>query len=164
MLKLLKIVQQAIFNFIYVVNRLILKITGVKYGKNFKTFTVFSIEAPYNLQIGNNVWIGSNCSFYCSSGIRIGNDVLIAKGVSVISNDHKFSDADVPINLQGISKSKNKVTIGNNVWIGEKAIILKNVSVGEGAVVGAGSVVTKNVPPLAIVAGNPARIIKVRKP
>lgn len=163
MLKILKLFQRFIFGLVYFINRIFLRIIGVRYGHNLETFSASSIEAPYNLRIGDNVWIGKNCSFYCLSGVTIGDNVLIAKDVSIISNDHNFSDRSIPIVKQGISRSKNRVTIGDNVWIGEKSIILKNVSIGEGAVVGAGSVVTKNVPPFAIVAGNPARIIKMRR-
>ncbi len=62
-----------------------------------------------------------------------------------------------------MANSETPVIIGNDVWIGEKAIILKKVKIGDGSVIGAGSVVTKSVPPFSVVSGNPAKILKIRK-
>ena len=137
---------------------------GVKIGKNLKTLPITTIENPAGVTIGDNVWISKNVALYASNGIKIGNDVIIAKDVSLISGDHDFSQKNLRINEQGMKTDKIPITIGNDVWIGEKAIILKKVSVGDGCIIGAGSVVTKDLPPFSIAAGNPARIIKTRNP
>jgi acetyltransferase-like isoleucine patch superfamily enzyme len=113
--------------------------------------------------MGNNVWISKNVAFYAMNGVRIGNDVTIAKDVSLISGDHGFSGVGKRINEQTMKKTNNPIDIQDDVWIGEKAVILKNVTIGRGSVVGAGSVVTKSVDPYSIVAGNPAKVIKIRR-
>ena len=160
--KILKIIQAIFYSLNYRLNRLVLKQVGVKIGKNLKTFPITTIENPKGITIGDNAWISKNVAFYACNGIKIGNDVVVAKDVSFISSDHKYSSSKVKINKQGIQIAKKPIAIGDDVWIGEKAIILKSVNVGKGCVIGAGSVVTKDVPPFSIVAGNPAKIIKKR--
>ena len=82
--------------------------------------------------------------------------------VTVLTRNHAFSRTDIPMNQQGMSEVR-PVTISDDVWIGANVIILPGVCVGRGAIIGAGAVVTKNVPEYAIVAGNPAKIVKYRK-
>ena len=89
--------------------------------------------------------------------MRIGHDVLIASFVYISDHDHGISRESSP---HKSVLTVEAVGIGNSVWIGERAIILKGVTIGEGAIIGAGSVVTKDVPPYTIVAGVPARPIK----
>ena len=112
--------------------------------------------------------IGENCNFgaynhiTCAYSITIGNNLLTGKWVTITDNAHGSTDLQTlqaPPSQRPVV-SKGFVVIGNNVWIGEKATILPNVTIGDGAVVAANSVVTKDVPPYCIVAGNPARIIK----
>lgn len=160
---ILKKIQTIYFNLIFRKNRLILKLLGVNFGKNVELFTVSSLSSPSKLIIGNNVWIGKNVSLYAESGISIGNNIMIAKDVSIISSNHIFSDVSKSTGNQGMKIEKQSIVLEDNVWIGEKAIILKSVKISEGAVIGAGSVVTKDVPPYAVVAGNPAKVIKTRK-
>ena len=93
--------------------------------------------------------------------ILVGEGVMIAANVAIYSYDHGMAP-DQPVRRQPIT-AKAPITIQNDAWIGTGAIILSGVTIGEGAVVAAGSVVTKNVPAGAIVAGNPARVIKHRK-
>lgn len=119
------------------------------------------IRFPFRVSIGDNVWINRNCNFYPSglikdAGIIIGNNVAIGPNLSIFCAAHDYRRLDLP----DIAKS---VRIGDNVWIGGHCIILPGIEIGEGAVVGAGSVVTKNVQPYEIVAGNPARRIKMRE-
>lgn len=160
---MLKLFQSIIFGGIYFFSSLMLRIIGVRFGKNLKTFPVTTIESPAKISIGDNVWIGKNISLYGCNGIKIGDDVVIAKDVSLISGNHKYLDRAVKIRNQEMQSDKPPIIIGNDVWIGEKAIILKSVTVGEGCVVGAGAVVTRDVPPFSVVAGNPAVIIKQRQ-
>ena len=160
---MLKGIQKALFGLTTGFTKLTLKLMGVKFGKNLTAFLVTTIESPQNFTIGNNVWMSKNVALYAANGITIGNDVVIAKDVSFISADHGFKDKSKKINQQGMETSASPITIGNDVWIGEKAIILKAVNVGGGAVIGAGAVVTKDVPAYAVVAGNPAKIIAYRQ-
>lgn len=159
MTKILSYIFHLYYECIYVVNRIILNLMGVKFGRNLQCQSIFSISKPTRLLIGNNTWIGRNCSFYAENGIIIGNDVMISKDVSVISSDHSYDDPTKPIRCQGYKKA-NSISIGNNVWLGEKSIILNEVNLGDNTVVGAGSVVTKNFPSNVVIAGNPARIIR----
>lgn len=94
---------------------------------------------------------------------QVGNDVLIAPNVSILSREHEHQSLDIPISMQGY-KEERPVIIGNDVWIGRNAILLAGVKIGNGAIVGAGAVVTKDVPDFAVVGGVPAQIIKSRKP
>ena len=113
-----------------------------------------------NIHIGNNVFIGNNTEFNISSKILIADDCLIASNCTFIDHNHGLSESKVPIRLQQ-TKSR-PITIDENVWIGANSTILIGVSIGKGAVIGAGSVVTKNIPPNEIWAGVPAKLIRKR--
>ena len=91
--------------------------------------------------------------------MRIGDDVMMGPNVSIYTRNHAFERTDVPMNTQGVSDEKI-VVIENDVWIGANSIILPGVTVSKGAIIGAGAVVTKDVPEYAIVGGNPAKVIK----
>ena len=162
-IKILKFIQLSYFKLLNYCSKIFLQLLGAKIGTNFTSFFVTTITCPQNLEIGNNVWMSKDIAFYADNGIKIGNDVVIAKDVSFISTDHGFKDTTKKINEQDYQLGLKPLTIGNDVWIGEKVIILKAVTVGDGAVIGAGSVVTKDVPAYAVVAGNPARILSYRK-
>jgi len=153
----LKLIRNISRFFIFSTNRFILKILGAKFGKNFRTYSVTSFSSPWKLSFGDNVWIGKDCAFYAENGIKIGNNVIVAKDCSLISGDHVRNKHG---NTERIKKENLSIIIQDGAWIGEKVIILKKVTIGKMAVVGAGSVVTHNVPPFSVVAGNPARIIK----
>jgi maltose O-acetyltransferase len=112
------------------------------------------------IELGDHSGIGTNCQLPAS--VRIGSDVMIGPDVLVIGQNHKFDRIDIPMRLQG-DVATSVVTIEDDVWIGTRSIILPGITIGRGAVIGAGSVVTKNVPPHAVCAGNPARVIRSRK-
>jgi acetyltransferase-like isoleucine patch superfamily enzyme len=108
------------------------------------------------IEIGDDVGM-SGCSITALNQIRLGNRILIGSGVLITDNDgHAINPENRHLNKDIASAPIN---IEDDVFIGARAIILKGVRIGEGAVVGAGAVVTKNVPPFAIVAGNPAQIV-----
>lgn len=109
--------------------------------------------------IGNNSGIGINCTV--NGRCLIGNDVMMGPNCQIFTENHSFANINVPMNLQGNSEEK-PVIIGNDVWIGASTIILPGVKIGDHSIIGAGSIVTHDVPRYAIVAGNPARIIKYR--
>ena len=95
--------------------------------------------------------------------LTIGRDVMIAQDLLILGGGHHFNDLSRPMIDQG-GIGLTSLAIGDDVWIGARVTILaKNITIGKGAVIGAGSVVVKSVPDYAIVAGNPARIIKYRK-
>lgn len=131
-----------------------------KCGSNLRVMPGFIVKFPKNLFIGSNVFINRNVFITARDNIYIGNDVLIGQNTVINSGNHQFADTNVPINMQG--HSSDKIYIGNDVWIGANCTILKGVKIGDGAVVGAGSVVTKDVEPYTIVGGVPAKKIKNR--
>lgn len=115
-----------------------------------------------DLQIGNGVSLGEYTHITCATKVVIGDGVLTGRFVLITDNAHGASlekESDIPPSARAIS-SKGSVLIGKNVWIGDKATILPGVTVGEGAIIAANAVVTKNVPAHAVVGGNPVRILK----
>lgn len=119
-------------------------------------------EAGVGLKVGNNSSIGPYTYIGCSGYIEIGDNVMISPRVSIYSENHNFSETDIPMIEQGVSRSF--VKIDDDCWIASNSVILAGVTVGKGSVVAAGAVVTKDVPPFSIVAGNPAQVIKSRRP
>lgn len=110
--------------------------------------------------IGNNSGIGRKCRI--PSNLIIGNDVMMAEEIIILNQNHNFNDHTTPMRLQGYNKNEPQI-IEDDVWIGTRVIILPSVRIiGKGAILAAGAVVTKDVPPFAIVGGNPAKIIKYR--
>jgi acetyltransferase-like isoleucine patch superfamily enzyme len=113
------------------------------------------------VSIGAKTVLGQECTISAYQHVSIGRECVIADRVMMIDFDHGVVEVDRPIRLQGIYK--RDVNVGNNVWIGYGACILRGVTVGDNAIVGTNSVVTKDVPPNAIVGGVPARVIRMRE-
>jgi maltose O-acetyltransferase len=111
------------------------------------------------ISIGRNSGIGANG--FVSRGTRIGNYVMIGPDVLILNQNHSSRRTDVPMSEQGFDLPA-PVTIEDDVWIGARVILLPGVSIGTGAIVGAGAVVSKDVPPGAVVVGTPARVVKYR--
>jgi len=117
---------------------------------------------PENIYIGNYVYIGNNNSFYGKSKITIKDGCVISDYIDVLSTTHNFQGEKLSfIPFDEINYLK-PVVIEEAAWIGHHVIVLPGVTIGKCSIVGAGSVVTKDVPPYSIVAGNPAKIIKFR--
>lgn len=130
--------------------------------------------------IGDRTYISGGTTIVSALDIQIGSDVLVAWGVTIIDHDaHSVCWADRANDVldwqvgwqadgyNGVARQKNwsvvpmaPIVIGDKVWIGFNSIVLKGVHIGEGAVVAAGSVVTQDIPPYCIVAGNPAKILR----
>ncbi|HEX2265939.1 MAG TPA: acyltransferase [Solirubrobacterales bacterium] len=113
------------------------------------------------VEIGKKTVIGQECTISAYQRVRIGDECVIADRAMFIDFDHGVVEVERPIRLQGIYK--RDVEVGNNVWIGYGACILRGVSVGDNSVIGTNAVVTKDVPANAIVGGIPARVIRMRK-
>ena len=117
---------------------------------------------PNRIQIGDFVFIGPEAYIAGRGGIKIGSGTIIAMRVIIRSSNHRYDGPDLrslPFDDVAILR---RVDIGENVWIGDHVTICPGVSIGEGSVVAMGSVVSQDVPPLSVVAGNPARVVKVR--
>lgn len=130
------------------------RLTGKKIDETFRLFPPFYTDFGKNITIGRDVFINSGCHFQDQGGIVIGDGSLIGHNVVLATINH---------DLDPRNNRKNHyapITIGNHVWIGANATVLAGVTIGDWAVVGAGAVVTKDVPPKTVVAGVPARVIK----
>lgn len=110
------------------------------------------------IEIGDNSGLGLNCRV--TGPLKIGKDVMIGPDVMIFTQNHETIRLDIPMRLQ--TAPKKQVTIEDDVWIAARAIILPGVTVHKGSIVGAGAIVTKDVPEYAVVGGNPAKVIKYR--
>ena len=140
---------------------------GLRIGKNSNIGSFSRLVVSANLadlgshiHIGNNVGIGSFSSIGGSGGVDIGDDTIVGQYLSVHPENHTFSDPHIPIRQQGTTRMA--IQIGSNCWLGAKVTVLAGVSIGDNAVVGAGAVVTKDIPANAIAVGNPAKVIGKR--
>lgn len=116
------------------------------------------------LTIGKNCGFGAFNHITCTNKIAIGDWCLTGKWVTITDNSHGMTDQE-SLKVAPVKRpiySKGPVIIGNNVWIGDKATILAGVTIGDGAVIAANAVVTKDVPAYCVAAGNPARIISLK--
>src|SRR5437867_7394199 len=104
--------------------------------------------------------MGQECTVSAYQSVSIGRECILADRVMLIDFDHGVVEADRPIRLQGIYK--RDVRVGHNVWIGYGACILRGVTIGDNAIIGTSSVVTRDVPANTVVAGIPARVIRPR--
>ena len=139
------------------------------FGRNIHIGKSGRLWAPNFLYIGNNTYIGK---YVCiEANVKIGKNCLIANSVKMVGRaDHDYSAIGYPIrfapwigDLDSEDPARLKfIDIGSEVWIGIGVIILGPISIGKGAIIAAGSVVTKSIEPYAIVGGNPARFIKMR--
>lgn len=125
---------------------------GIKEGVFFRNID--------NLSIGNNVSIWPLTYIDAYGGLAIGDNVSIAHGVSILAFEHQYAEHEIPIKDQGLEALP--VSIGDNVWIGAKATILGGICVESGSVIGAGTVITKNIPHDSVVVGVPGKKIKNR--
>ena len=119
----------------------------------------FGKEYKPQIKIGNNVSIGIRNSFAAMDKIIIGNNVLFAGFVHITDHSHGYEDTNLPISKQECF-SKGPVIIEDECWLGFDCEILSGVHIGKHSIVAARAVVTKDIPPFTIVAGNPAKIIK----
>ena len=124
--------------------------------------TTSTINHYENFYVGRNVFIGRHAVFSANDvTVSIGDDTIIGPGLYIMTGDHEF---DLPGKSWRDSGPGNneRIRIGRNVWIGARVTILKGVTIGDAAVIGAGSIVTRDVPPFAVVAGSPAQTIRWR--
>ena len=132
-----------------------------KCGKNCNIENLAYFGDGKDIELGDYCGFGTNCRV--PSNIKMGNYVMMAPDVLILNVNHHFENLDIPMHYQGL-KEKSQLVIGDDVWIGTRVIILPSVKrIGNGVIIGAGSVVTKDVQDFSIIAGNPAKIIKFRK-
>jgi acetyltransferase-like isoleucine patch superfamily enzyme len=112
------------------------------------------------VEIGAKTVIGQEVTISAYQHVRIGAECVIADRAMFIDFDHVVVDPEAPVRLQGIYK--RDVVVGSNVWIGYGAQILRGVTIGDNAIIGASSVVTRNIPANAVAVGTPARVVRMR--
>ena len=147
----LKIGQTALRRFC---GKLMLEHCGKKV--NIEHNAIFSPK----VSLGDYSGIGVNAKIY--GRCTIGDYVMMGEDCTIITRNHKFDRTDVPMMEQGFEEEK-PVCIGNDVWIGDRVMIMPGVHIGDGCVIGAGSVVTRDIPPYSVAAGVPAKVIRSRK-
>jgi len=118
------------------------------------------ILVPQQLEIGDNTSISSFTTIYATFGVKIGKNCLISSNCGISSYNHISDSINRPINIKQDKKYSKPVLIGDNVWIGMNACILPGVEIGDNAIIGSGSVVTKKVPSNEVWVGNPARFVR----
>ncbi|HZH72272.1 MAG TPA: sugar O-acetyltransferase [Mariniphaga sp.] len=125
-------------------------------GDNVYVTAPFFCDYGYNIHMGNNVYINYNCTILDVCRVTIGDDVLIGPSVEIYTAIHPIDWKERATRIE----YGKPVTIGNNVWIGGNATICPGVTIGDRSVIGAGSVVCKDIPDNVVAAGNPARVIR----
>jgi acetyltransferase-like isoleucine patch superfamily enzyme len=145
------------------IKMIVLRPAFKQYGRNF----VFDPDGIYlfdKITVGDDVLIGHGAVFWAIKGIHIGSKVMFATNVVIRGGNH--NDKVIGQFIYDVTEKRPQddqpVIVEDDVWVGSNVIILKGVKLGRGCIVGAGAVVTKSVPPYAIVVGNPARVLKFR--
>ncbi len=127
-----------------------------------KTSTDFLIEQPfmcdygYNIEIGNNFYANHNCIILDCAKVTFGDNVFIAPNCGFYTAGHPI---DAERRNQGLEFAY-PIKVGNNVWIGGNVVVLPGVNIGDNAIIGAGSVVTKDIPSYTVAVGNPCKVIR----
>lgn len=136
--------------------RFLLWAFGAVIGKGVRIQGGARIWQPWRLKIGDNSWIDGGVSLYCVDDIKIGSNAVVSEGAFVCTASHDITSEVFDLTTRPIE-------IGDFAWVCARALVLPGVKIGEGAVVAAGAVVTKDVPPWTVVAGNPAKEVGRRK-
>ena len=159
-LKLLSRVIEVLPNFLWPLKLILMRKSIGKIGKTSRISVNSILSHPELIQIDDTVFIGP--LFYCSAVVHIKNRVMFGAQCTLIGGNHKFDDPNICMAHYHEPGSIEPITIEEDAWIGNGTTILKGVTVGEGSIIGAESVVTKNVKPYSIYVGNPAKYIKPR--
>lgn len=133
----------------------LLRTFGARIGRNVRISGAAKIWQPWRVTIGDNSWIGGDVLLYSVDDINIGSNSVISEGAFICTASHD-------IHSEVFDLETDKISIGDSAWVCSRAIVLPGVSVGEGAVIGAGAVASRDVDPWTIVAGNPAKYIGMR--
>jgi acetyltransferase-like isoleucine patch superfamily enzyme len=148
------------YRFLNVIKGLLLKGMGAKVGKRVVFYPGVWIAPGRNLILGDDVDLAKDVLITTGGGVTIGDRVLVGYRTQILSTNHVIPENKEPIFSAG--HDKKPIVIEKDVWIGANCIITAGVTIGEGSVIAAGSVVTKDVPPFAIYGGVPAKLIKAR--
>jgi galactoside O-acetyltransferase len=128
-------------------------------GNDFLIEQPFYCDYGYNVEVGENLFINYNCVILDEAKVTFGDNIFIGPGCGFYTAEHPLPVAQ---RNEGLEYAY-PITVGNNVWIGAQVVVLSGVNIGENTVIGAGSVVTKDVPANVIAAGNPCRVLRRKK-
>lgn len=145
----------------YFIKKILLIRTFKKVGNNFIYDPKSCFLTPQYIELGDNVFIGDNA--YISANLKIGNNVIIGPKLLILGGNHIFAVKGKSVRFLHPKERENVKTIfiEDEVWCGASVIVLDGVKIGMGAVIGAGSIVSKEIPPYVIAVGNPCKIIKM---
>jgi acetyltransferase-like isoleucine patch superfamily enzyme len=143
------------FNDADAVRALFSELLGKKVDDSFVLIPPFYTTGGLEINVGRNVFVNQNCTFYDLGGLDIADDVMIGPNVSIVTSGHPIEPSQ-----RRASVIAKPIVIERNVWIAAGATIIGGVTIGENSVVAAGSAVTKDVPPNTLVGGNPAWVIR----
>ena len=141
---------------------------GLILGDNVKvgSYTIIACSGSLKnlgkgIKIGSNSGIGDFCYFGAAGGIKIGRNVIMGQNVRFHSENHNFNRIDIPRKDQGVTNKG--IVISDDCWIGSGVVFLDGIQVGEGCVIGANTLVNKDIPPYSVAVGNPVKVSKNRK-
>jgi putative colanic acid biosynthesis acetyltransferase WcaF len=134
----------------------VLRRFGAKVGRGVHVYPAVKIWAPWNLEIGDQAGIGNGATLYSQGKIRIGRRAVISQGAHLCAGTHDYTQPGFPL----ITKP---IVIGDQAWIAAEAFVHPGVTIGEGCVVGARSVVTKDLPAWTVCSGFPAKVLRERR-
>jgi acetyltransferase-like isoleucine patch superfamily enzyme len=140
--------------------RRLLRYVGAQVGRNVRVGPGVRLIAPQGLVLGDRVRIARGACIDARAGVEIGANTMIGFESVILSETHRFDDPDRPPRDQGMEG--RPITIGSNAWLGARVFVLPGRCVGDRAIVGAGSIVTRDVGDGAIVAGSPAMLVRMR--
>jgi putative colanic acid biosynthesis acetyltransferase WcaF len=134
----------------------LLRVFGAKIGRGVHVYPGVQIWAPWNLELGDECGIASGAILYCQGKIKVGCRAVISQGAHLVAGTHDYTQPGFPLVIRPIN-------IGDQAWIAAEAFIHPGITIGKGCVIGARSVVTKDMPAWMICAGHPCKPIKERK-
>jgi acetyltransferase-like isoleucine patch superfamily enzyme len=152
-------IRQFLRNLKYALIRFKYLLKGYRIGKNFVVGKQGYIDKK-DFEAGNEIYIGPY--HYISSNTKIGNFCLISDRVHIVGHDHTFEKIGTPTILAGRPEYQPETILEDDVWIGHAVTIIRGVKIAEGSIVGANSLVTKDIPPYSIYGGVPAKFIRMR--
>jgi acetyltransferase-like isoleucine patch superfamily enzyme len=160
--KYLSYITRSLPNFLWPLKWIIVKNSLKKTGANFK----FGYNSEFSdhrlIEVGNNVFMGLGTVINTTVPVQIGDNVMFGSRVTIMGGDHNFSVVGESMRFVKSGGRNIPVVIEKDVWIGSNVTILKGVTISEGTVIGAGSIVTKSQPPYSICVGNPCKPLKLR--
>lgn len=160
--KYINLLLRILPNFMLPVHRKILLSLLKSHGCNIRGMWQARVDGFDSIEIGDNFFAAEYLSLSSTKGIIIGNNVTFGPEVMLIGGNHKTDIPGLRINQIHTGDKHDKIIVEDDTWVGARAVILSGVTLGEGSIVGAGSIVTKNTPYYYICAGNPCKPIKPR--